>query len=405
MSPISEEPRTTNRETKPVLANYVANFLKPDMRHIYRQVTGLKAVTPWVLTQKLENTAGFPFPNKRIIQLPKPGLRWWRRFIYQQVKRAPWQLFRWELRHLLLELTRIEARVLHIYFGHVAVHLRPLIEAWPHPTVVSFHGADAGVDLDKPAHLAALREVFSSAAIVQARSESLLADLAKLGCPHDKLRLQRTGIPLEEWSPWPRPDSRDGACRILQCCRLIAKKGVDVTLCAFAEVLPSHPKSELVIVGEGPLREELQKLAAQLGIASRARFTGFLDQKALQGEMRGVDMFVHPSRTTIDGNREGVPNAMLEAMAGGVPVVATRHGGIPEAVTDGISGLLVPENDVAALAAAMRRLLDDGELAQKLGAGGRHSVEQKFDRAANIRLLESCYLDLIAADQPAPVVR
>ena len=158
---------------KPVVASYVSDFLKPDMLHVHRQITGLRAVTPWVMTHKRENAAQFPFPDKRLIVLPKPRLRWWRRFVSKQIKREPWQLFHWELRHALLELTRCEAKLLHIYFGHSAAHLRSLIKAWPHPVVVSFHGADAGVDLDKPGHLAALREVFQSATIVQARSQSL----------------------------------------------------------------------------------------------------------------------------------------------------------------------------------------------------------------------------------------
>jgi len=383
----------------PVVASYVSDFLKPDMLHIHRQITGLQSMTPWVLTHKRENAPQFPFPEKRLIVLPKSRMRWWRRFVANQVRREPWQLFRWELRHALLELTRAEAKVLHVYFGHSAVHLRPLIRVFPRPVVVSFHGADAGVDMEKPAHHAAMREVFASAAVVQARSESLLDDLAKLGCPREKLRLQRTGIPLEEWTFQPRATPGDDSWRILQSCRLIAKKGVDLTLRAFEEVLRSHPRAELVIAGSGPLRDELEQLARTLGINSRVRFAGFLAQSQLREEMQQARMFVHPSRTSGDGNREGIPNSMLEAMASGAPVVATRHGGIPEAVTDGATGLLVPEDDPRALAAAMLRVMGDGGLARTLAAGGRKVVEAKFDRASNIRVLESCYLDLIAAHQ------
>ncbi|HSI63792.1 MAG TPA: colanic acid biosynthesis glycosyltransferase WcaL, partial [Candidatus Saccharimonadia bacterium] len=137
------------RSTKPVVASYVSDFVKPDMLHVYRQITGQQRVTPWVFTHKREGEDRFPFQKKRLVVLPKPRLRWWRRFVSKNIQKAPWQLYRWELRHALLELTRADARLLHVYFGHTAIHLRPLLRAFPHPTVVSFHGADAGVDMGK----------------------------------------------------------------------------------------------------------------------------------------------------------------------------------------------------------------------------------------------------------------
>lgn len=391
-----QAPSTKHQKTKPpVVASYVADFLKRDMRHIFRQITGLEAVTPWVLTHKRENAAEFPFPEKRLIVLPRPRFRWWRRLVSRQVTGRPWQLRRWELRWALLELTRAEARVLHVYFGHIAVHLRPLLRVFPRPVVVSFHGADAGVDLQKPAHLAALREVFGLAAVVQARSESLLRDLAGLGCPREKLWLQRTGIPLEEWQFSLRKPLADGAWRLLQSCRLIPKKGVDVTLRAFAELRRSHSQAQLVIAGDGPAQEELQELARELGLGGNVRFTGFLGQAALREEIDRAHVFVHPSRVTADGNREGVPNSLLEAMAAGLPVVATRHGGIPEAVTDGEGGFLVPENDAGAVAAGLREILSRGDLYERFAVAGRRMVEERFDRATNVHVLETCYLDLM----------
>ncbi|MEI6534493.1 MAG: glycosyltransferase family 4 protein, partial [Verrucomicrobiaceae bacterium] len=134
----------------------------------------------------------------------------------------------------------------------------------------------------------------------------------------------------------------------------------------------------------------------------QVRFRGFLRQEQLRDEVYRSHLFVHPSRTPADGNREGIPNSMLEAMASGLPVIATRHGGIPEAVTDGESGLLVAENDGAALAAAMRKIISQPDQAARLAEGGRHAVEDRFDRVKNIQELEACYLDLIAAERRAP---
>jgi glycosyltransferase involved in cell wall biosynthesis len=382
---------------KPSVASYVSDFLKPDMLHVYRQITGLQAMTPWVLTHKREHAGQFPFPQKHLIVLPRPRLRAWRRFVARQIRHAPWQIYRWELRRMLLELTRTDAKVLHIYFGHIAVHLLPLIKIWPHPVVVSFHGADAGVGVKQPHHLAALREVFQQAALIQARSDSLLDDLAALGCPRSKLHLQRTGIPLEEWTFAPREVPPAGDWTLLQSCRFIGKKGVDLTLRAFADIAREFPSAKLVIAGDGPLRPELEKLTADLGLAPRVRFPGFLNQRELRGEVRGAHLFFHPSRTTEDGNREGIPNSMLEAMASGAAVIATNHGGIPEAVTDGESGLLVAEDDAPALAGAALRIMKNPDLLRHLSAGGRRTVEQRFDRWNNLRGLEECYLKLRGA--------
>lgn len=388
-------PKTTAPE-RPVVASYVSDFLKADMLHVFRQITGQHRVVPWVFTHKREGEARFPFPQKQLVVLPKPRLRWWRRFVSRQIEHAPWKLYRWELRHAILELTRSKAQLLHVYFGHTAVHLLPLIKAWPHPVVVSFHGADAGVDMDKPAHLAALREVFAEASLLQARSESLRQDLADLGAPLEKLRIQRTGIPLEEWAFAPRQPPPDGAWRILQSCRFIPKKGLDTTMRAFSLVLRQWPGSRLVLAGDGPMREDLEELAERLEIAHAVIFTGFLSQDELRKEVYASHAFVHPSRTGADGNREGIPNSMLEAMASGAPVVATRHGGIPEAITHGTSGLLVDENDHEALADSLIVLLHDRDHAHDLAIGGRAAVEKHFDRVRNIHHLEDTYLKLIS---------
>ena len=379
----------------PVVASYIANFLKKDQLHVYRQIMGLKEVTCEVFTHKRENPLYFPFHFRRITVLPKPRTRWLRRFIHRQLLDEPWQMYRWELRRWILELTRVEARVLHIYFGHVAPQFIPLMRAWPHPVVVSFHGADAGIDMAKPRYAEKMREVLSLATRVLCRSESLAGDVIRLGCPPEKIFVQRTGIPLEDWAYAPRSAPADEAWNIVQSCRFIGKKGLDLTVTAFAEVLKRYPKATLTLIGDGPLKEQLEEQVAALGIANHVRFTGFIEESEVKREIAAAHLFVHPSRTTGEGDREGIPNAMLEAMATGLPIVSTRHGGIPEAVIDGESGLLVSENDSPALATAMLRVIEESELRQRLAAGARRSIETEFDRTTQIRRLEVLYKDLM----------
>ena len=150
-----------------------------------------------------------------------------------------------------------------------------------------------------------------------------------------------------------------------------------------------------MLAGDGPLRPALEQQARDLGVAGNVTFTGFTGHGSLAKQIYNSHIYLHPSRTGADGNREGVPNAMLEAMATGIPVVATRHGGIPEAITDGKSGLLVDENDAEGLAAATLRIIEDPALRQRIALGGREAVGRKYDRAAQDRELISFYKGLM----------
>lgn len=381
----------------PVVASYVADFLKVDMMHVYRQLTGLRdKVDAHVFTHNRENAEYYPYHNKWLHVLEKPRLRWWRRFINMQVRKQPWQMFQWELRQWILDLTRIDAQLLHIYFGHIGPQFIPLMKAWPHPVVVSFHGADAAVDMDKPGYRRAMQEVLRLATQIQCRSEALAQDVIALGCDPAKVVIQRTGIPMDFWTYKERTPPADGRWVLCQSCRFIHKKGLDLTVRAFAEVVKQFPLAELHLIGGGPEGKPTRELVAALGLTSQVKFRSLISQGQIRDIYSTAHLFLHPSRTGPDGNREGVPNAMLEAMATGIPVVATHHGGIPEAVTDGESGLLVAENDHHALAAAMLRLMKDSALYTRLAKGGHHAVESGFSQTSQSQRLTDAYKSLLA---------
>ncbi len=382
---------------RPVVASYCADFLKRDMLHIYRQITGLTTFAPAVITRSRQNPDLFPFDEKKISVIPKPATRFFRRLWFKQIRRRPWFIYPGETREFLFALGRAEAGLLHIYFGNHAVHLRPLIRAYTRPVVVSFPGADAAVDMDKPPYRDAMRQVLLAADRIFARSQALADDLASLGCPPEKIRIQRTGIPLDDWKFLPRTPPSDGAWRFFQSCRLIEKKGLKSSLHAFATVRKKFPLATFAIAGDGPQLDDLHSLASSLGIADAVHFLGFLDQGSLRAEIYRAHFFLHPSETGPDGNREGVPNALLEAMASGIPVLATEHGGIPEAVENGVSGILVPERDHAALAAAALDLISSPERYSQILTAGRAAIESKFERSRQIATLESLYRELLEA--------
>jgi glycosyltransferase involved in cell wall biosynthesis len=380
-------------DPRPVAAFYCATFLKPEMLHIYRQITGLRRVQPVVIAQKRENPEKFPFDKIDIVR--KPATHFLRRFWFKQVRDKPWQISDREVSALGGVLDRENAQLLQIFFGHIAVHLLPLIRAWPKPSVVSFHGADVLVDMEKPAYRQATKQMLDAATRVFVRSASLQRAVIDLGCNENKIDIVRTGIPLEEFPFREREFPANGEWRFLQASRLVQKKGLATTLHAFTQFLGHYPRATLTIAGAGPMREELQELTRKLKINDRVALPGFLASDKLREIYYASHIFLHPSETGSDGNQEGIPNAMLEAMATGLPVFATDHGGIPEAIANGVSGILVPERDYEALSQALLKAVQDRDLLARLARNGANAVAQKFDQQNQVRRLEEIYLGMI----------
>jgi colanic acid/amylovoran biosynthesis glycosyltransferase len=377
----------------PVAAQYVVTFLKPEMLHVWRQIAALRRFRPFVLCQKRENAKAFPFADLRV--LPKPRTHALRRLWQKQILGRPITIYRSEARRILRALREIRAQVLHIYFGHIGVHLLPLLEICPLPVVVSFHGADAGVDLDKPAHLALTQRLFERATLLLVRSESLAQRLIELGAARAKIRVHRTGIPRAGIPFAQRTPPADGAWRLVQACRLIPKKGLSTALRGFAVFRRDWPRATFTVAGEGPQLAELQTLAASLSVTEGVRFAGFLPQEKLRALYAESHVFLHPSEMARDGDQEGVPNAMLEAMASGMPVAATMHGGIPEAVEHGVSGWLTPERDHAALAASLLALAQDSARYAAMSTAAAARVASAFDLDQQAQALEGFYGEAI----------
>ncbi|MEM9480304.1 MAG: glycosyltransferase [Verrucomicrobiota bacterium] len=367
------------------------------MLHIYRQVTGLQRFKTFVITRERRCEDRFPFDD--VEWKAKVRSNFIRRFWLKHIKKAPPIVYRGEYGVLEKTLSRRKADLMHVYFGHTGVHLLPFIQQWPGPVVVSFHGMDIQTRRHQEGYEEKLRALLKTVPLVLARSHSLRDRLLELGCDEKKFRLNRTGIPLENFPFKERSAPADGAWNFVQACRLIEKKGLDVALKAFASFAQDHAKATFTIAGEGPLAEPMKKLSAELGIAEKVKFAGFLSEVELRSLYEKSHAFVHPSQLTEDQNQEGVPNSMLEAMATGLPVLATQHGGIPEAVESGVTGLLGAERDVDALLDGMRRLANDEDLWRKMGNAASASVRENFEQSAQIEKLELAYEEAISLGQ------
>ncbi len=381
----------------PKVASYCTTFLKPEMLHIYRQVSGLREFETFVVCKERRSEEKFPFGDVEIA----PGVRsnFVRRFWLKYIKKEPPVVYRGEYGVLARLLERRKADMMHVYFGHTGVHLLPFIKRWSNPVVVSFHGMDIQPREDKPGYLENLQELLRTVPLAMGRSLSLKERMLDLGLPEERFRLNRTGIPLDNFPYKEREYPDGGDWHFVQACRLIEKKGLDVALKAFAAFAADHPGARFTIAGEGPLLEPMTQLAGELGVGDKVEFVGFLGEAELCQLYHSAHLFVHPSQITADQNQEGIPNSMLEAMASGLPVLATFHGGIPEAVEHGSTGLLSAERDVEGLLAHVRELAADRERWAAMGKAASVSMQENFEHSAQIAKLEAVYREAMAMQQ------
>ncbi len=335
---------------------------------------------------------------------PGPYVRTLARALRQPQRRAALSHFV-DAGRLSVELERAGAVHLHAAFAHspaAIAHQVHLLTGIP----FSFGGHAKDIYVSDPRHLA-LR--IADAEFVVTCSASARDELVRLaGRAADRVRLVPHGVDVTRFRPradgqpvarppvsW-RPDEAPAAgdpLRILAVGRLVEKKGYDVLLDALARLSASQPPAPFTcrIVGDGPLAGHLRNRAEALGIGPLVVFDGARPHWAVAEAYGDADVFVQASVVLPDGDRDGIPNVLLEAMASGLPVVATSVAGIPEAVADGETGLLVPGADPDALAAAIARLAADPGLRATLGRAARARVLDQFDRRATVRTMATLF--------------
>ena len=234
------------------------------------------------------------------------------------------------------------------------------------------------------------RKVARSEFVVTCTREGLEQLCDNIPAPlHGKVHLIRHGVEInEELESW--------ACAgrnpiVMAMGRFVEKKGFRYMLEAFALVRHQHRSCELVMAGDGPQRDNLTALAELLNISEHVHLIGWQEHAALMGQLRTASIVVAPSIVAVDGDRDGVPNVILEAMAQGVPVIACEAGAIGEVIIDGQTGVLTPAGDVEKLAQAITQLLKDSDREKRLGQNARRLVADEFDRGRNAQALADLF--------------
>ncbi len=281
--------------------------------------------------------------------------------------------------------------VIHCQFGIQALRLIDNLENSQIPVVIQFRGHDASDHLRKKAYVKRLRKVLSRDNYYSIFvAGSLRENLKKHGINVQNSMILHSGIDLTKFII--EKDKEHGAFTFLQVSSLEERKGIEYTLQAFTKFLSTQQSKnfKLILTGDGKRKSSLVDLIKKLDIQEYVEFVGFVSPTKAKELMQNADVFVHHSITTDNGNQEGIPNALMEAMAMELPVLSSYHSGIPELVTDGVNGYLVKERDIDTYALRMADIVSWGKM-----KANREVIAEEFEIGKHIAKLEIFYLKMI----------
>jgi glycosyltransferase involved in cell wall biosynthesis len=286
------------------------------------------------------------------------------------------------------EVQRINPQIFHSHFassfGFLASfvnHSRKIVSVWG-DDIIEFPGRNF-------VNRAIIKRSLRGARRLTATSHYLKDGALKLIRPKSEIAVIPFGIDLDYFRPFERGPQANTRIGIIKW--LLPKYGIDILIRAFALVIKAGHKAELAIAGRGDYEAEYKRLTIELGLSDKATFCGYIDHDRVPDFLGTLDIFAMPS--TSDGESFGV--AALEASATALPVVATRVGGVPEVVMDGVTGILVERSNVTQLAEALIKLIENPELRLRMGRAGRIYVEQKYRWQDNVAAMINLYREML----------
>ncbi len=343
-------------------------------RHIERLFGGNTVVVCGRRTG--QDTLGKPVFS-RLQGVLNPGdivLAPWHLFQNHRKYRAPFVPFGTSRHRLVAFLERERVDAVLAEFGSQAVSIWPVCKAMGIPVFTYFRGRDASRYLQTASRVEGYRRMMPNLAGVFAVSQFLLDNLAAHGLVHPNAHVVPSGTDVEAFTPGEKTPGQ-----MLFVGRFVEKKAPRLTLESFLSVAQRHPNARLDMVGDGPLLNACKALAASSGHGGSVVFHGRQSSLQVRAHLARADIFVLHSVTGQDGETEGLPSAIQEAMAAGAAILSTRHAGIPELVEEGVSGVLVDEMDATGMSEAMNAMLADPVTTRQMGARARDTALERVD--------------------------
>lgn len=286
---------------------------------------------------------------------------------------------------LVIKIRREKITHVHIHFGNTGEYFSELKRFCRIAVFVSFYGLDTAKHV-----VGTLQRVKRHADLQIALCNSMRDDLLKAGYEPRRVSVVPVALKFDEL-PVDKVSTAPRANRIVLAARLVEKKGIPEALSAFAAARARNPDYTFTIAGDGPLKQEAERLAAKLGVRDSVSFPGFLSSPDLYNLLLQSKIFLLPSKTASNNDKEGTPVVLMEAQALGLPIVSTRHAGIPEIVHDGITGRLCPEGDTDCLTSALSELMQNDALRESASLAATDYMRRKFDVEVRAQELTALY--------------
>ena len=287
--------------------------------------------------------------------------------------------------------------IIHCHFGPNGLKgvLLKKLKLFDGKLITAFHGYDITKSLQSSHRNNIYDELFSLGDLFLPISDHWKSKLIELGCNAEKIQVHRMGVDCNKFTYIPRYLADNCPIRIVTIARLTEKKGVEYGIHAIAKLIKHNHNIEYSIIGDGILKNELEKLIQDYKIADKVKLLGWKQQHEIIEILNDSHIMLAPSITSEDGDQEGIPVVLMEAMAMGLPVISTYHSGIPELVKDGISGFLVSEKNIDALFDVLTHLTQNSQLWTEMGKAGRNYVEQNYNISKLSQQLVNIYQEII----------
>jgi len=379
---------------KPKIAHLISEYLISNQTYIYDQLLDHEDKYEIIVISRSLFPGRKNFPFKRVYALVP-----WSRVYSKLVSINEGVVDKLSEKYFEFQLRKEKIDLLHAHFGTFGTKLVNLKERLGIPLLVSFYGDDASAAPKRKEWEEGYKRLFEKADSFIAICEDMKQELISHGCPEEKIHIVHVATDLNTYSYKERNIPEDGTTiNFLKIAKFEGKKGIKYLLEAFNRLSNKMDNVKLTLVGYGPDLDKIKYQIDNLNLEDNVELIDTTEitktdeifpliKKLLQKK----DIFVHPSLTTENNDKEGTPTIIMAASSCGMPVISTKHAGIPEVVVDGETGYLVPEKDVDALYKKMKYLAENPMLWNKMGKAGRKHIEKEFSRKSLTKNLQKVY--------------